>query len=116
MLRITVEADAGTIKLRLEGRLAGPGLQELERCWHKSRTLPRKLVRYVDLAGVTFIDAAGSACLATMYRQGAEFIAADCMTKEIVAKITHSSLPDESKIASAIEPRRNPFQYLKQEF
>jgi anti-anti-sigma regulatory factor len=87
MLRITVEVDAGTIKLRVEGRLAGPGLQELKRCWQESLTLPRKLVRYVDLTGVTFIDSVGMASLAIMYRQGAEFIVADCMTKEIVAEI-----------------------------
>jgi anti-anti-sigma regulatory factor len=43
----------------------------------------------VDLTGVTFIDAAGKACLAAMHRQGAEFIAADCLTKSIVAEITH---------------------------
>jgi hypothetical protein len=99
MLRITSEIGDRAIKLRLEGRLAGPGLQELEGCWQKYLTLPRKLVRYVDLTGVTFIDSAGTACLATMYRQGAEFIATDCMTKEIVAEIGHSSLSEGSEIA-----------------
>jgi hypothetical protein len=115
MLRITVEVDAGTIKLQLEGKLAGPGLQELERCWQESPTLPRKLMRYVDLTGVTFIDSAGTTCLATMHRQGAEFIATDCMTKEIVAEITHSSLAEGSGIAPTIGPKRNPFPFLTEE-
>jgi hypothetical protein len=47
----------------------------------------------VDLTGVTFIDDAGQACLATLYRQGAEFIAVDPLTKSIVAKISQGSLP-----------------------
>jgi hypothetical protein len=36
---------------------------------------------------VTFIDDAGKTCLAAMYRQGAELVAADCLTKDIVAEI-----------------------------
>ena len=36
---------------------------------------------------MTFIDDAGKTCLAAMYRQGAEFVAADCLTKDIVAEI-----------------------------
>ena len=47
----------------------------------------RNSILRVDITGVTFIDEAGKACLAAMYRQGAEFLAADCMTKDIVAEI-----------------------------
>ena len=43
---------------------------------------------------MTFIDAAGEACLAAMHRQGAEFVAADCLTKAIVAEITQQPVPD----------------------
>ena len=43
-----------------------------------------------DLTEVTSIDAAGRACLAAMHRQGAEFIAADCLTKAVVAEIIGS--------------------------
>ena len=46
-----------------------------------------------DLAGVTCIDAAGKAYLAAMHRQGAEFVAADCLTKAIVAEITKAPIP-----------------------
>jgi hypothetical protein len=37
---------------------------------------------------VTFIEEAGKACLAALHHQGAEFVAADCLTKAIVAEIT----------------------------
>jgi hypothetical protein len=42
----------------------------------------------VDLTGVTYIDAAGKVGLAELYEQGAEFIAADALTKAIVAELT----------------------------
>jgi hypothetical protein len=47
----------------------------------------------LDLSGVTYADAAGEACLAAMHRQGAVFIAADVLTKGIVAEIVHGTLP-----------------------
>ena len=57
----------------------------------------RKPIVRVDLTGVTFIDAAGQACLAAMHRQGAEFIAPDCLTKAVVAEITQPPLPRASQ-------------------
>ena len=53
-----------------------------------------KPVLRFDLTGVTFIDAAGRACLAAMHRQGAEFIAPDCLMKAAVAEITQTTGPD----------------------
>jgi anti-anti-sigma regulatory factor len=70
--------------------------------------MQRKLVRCVDLTGVTFIDSAGKARLAAMYRQGAEFIAADCMTKEIVAEIARLSLAEGSELAPTTKPQGVP--------
>jgi hypothetical protein len=43
---------------------------------------------------VTFIDAAGQACLAALHRLGAELVAADCLTKAVVAEITQTPGPD----------------------
>ena len=43
---------------------------------------------------VTFIDAAGQACLAALHRQGAEFVAADCLMKAVVAEITRTPVSD----------------------
>ena len=47
----------------------------------------RRPILRVDLTGVTFIDDAGKACLAAMHRQGAEFVAADCVMEDVVAEI-----------------------------
>jgi hypothetical protein len=46
------------------------------------------------VTGVTFVDAAGKAYLAAINRLGAEFVAADCLTKAIVAEITKAPIPD----------------------
>ncbi len=87
MLRINVEVSHHVVTFRLEGSLTGPWLQELEDCWQRSFACQQGPIRLIDLTGVTFIDAAGNACLSAMHRQGAGFIAADCMTKAIVSEI-----------------------------
>jgi anti-anti-sigma regulatory factor len=90
MLRITVHDKPGSLTFHLEGRLAGPWVRVLEECWQGTLARQRKPILRVDLTGVTFIDAAGQACLATMHRRGAEFVAADCLTKAVVAEIIGS--------------------------
>jgi anti-anti-sigma regulatory factor len=87
MLRITVHDNPQALTFQLEGRLAGPWLRELEECWQRTLARKRKPILRVDLTGVTFIDDAGKTSLASMHRQGAELVAADCLTKEVVAEI-----------------------------
>ncbi len=88
MLRITVHDEPGALTFQLEGRLVGPWVQVLEECWQTARARPREAILRVDLTGVTSIDAAGRAFLAALYRQGAEFVAADFLKKAVVAEIT----------------------------
>jgi anti-anti-sigma regulatory factor len=87
MLRITLQDKPGAVTFQLEGRLAGPSVRLLEECWQTTLAGQRKPTLRVDLTGVTSIDAAGRACLAAMHRRGAEFIAADCLTKAVVDEI-----------------------------
>jgi ABC-type transporter Mla MlaB component len=94
MLRITIHENRQDLTLQLEGKLAGPWLREVEESWQSAlESRPNSVLR-VDLTSVTHVDAAGKACLAAMYRQGAEFIAADCLTKAIVAEISQSPPPE----------------------
>src|SRR5580704_15498527 len=93
MLRITIHDNLQAFTFQLEGRLAGPWLRELEECWNSAFNQQRKPILRVDLTEVTFIDDAGKACLAAMHRQGAELVAADCLTKDIVAEITQKWKP-----------------------
>ncbi len=87
MLRITAIDSPRALTFRLEGRLEGPWVRELEECWRSTLNGPSQVSVCVDLTGVTFIDAAGKARLAEMHEQGAEFIAGDCVTKAVVAEI-----------------------------
>ena len=91
MLRITVHDEPGSLTFQLEGGLAGPWVRVMEECWQSALARRRQSVVRVDLTGATSIDAAGRACLAAMHREGAEFIAADCLTKAVVAEIICSS-------------------------
>jgi anti-anti-sigma regulatory factor len=87
MLRITIHDNQESLCFQLEGRLAGAWVKEVEQCWQSTLAQKRKPILRVDLTGVTFIDEAGKVCLAAMHRRGAELVAADCLTKEIVAEI-----------------------------
>lgn len=93
MLRITTRDVPGTLTLRLEGRLSGPWVRELEECWRGALARRREPALCIDLTEVTSIDAAGRDCLETMHHQGATFIAADCLMKAVVAEITQASSP-----------------------
>jgi hypothetical protein len=94
MLRITVHDEPGALTFQLEGKLAGQWVRVLQECWEDTLARqPRPALR-VDLTGVTFIDAAGRAYLAGMHRQGAGFVAADCLTNAVVAEITQTPIQD----------------------
>ena len=92
MLRITTHDNSGRLTFQLEGKLAGPWVQELEACWRKKIAGLRQPVVYVDLTGVTFIDAAGKEFLAALHVYGAQFVAAGCAMKAILAEVTGTPL------------------------
>jgi anti-anti-sigma regulatory factor len=94
MLRITIHDSPEGLTVQLEGRLAGPWVREAEECRQRTLAGRRGITVRVDLAGVTFIDGAGKAYLADMHRQGAEFVAADCLTRAVVAEITKAPISD----------------------
>jgi len=85
MLKITIDIEGKRANLELEGRLAGPWVQELRDCWPRARSAERQI--NVVLKQVTFIDGAGRQLLAEMHRQGAVLAAEGCMTKAIVEAI-----------------------------
>ena len=88
MMRITIDDGPRVLTFRLEGRLEGVWVQELESSLESSLARRSDSTVRVDLTGVTFIDAAGKRSLANMHKRGAEFMAADCLTKAIVEEVT----------------------------
>ena len=85
MLKVTTQNAEQTVTLKLEGKLAGPWVQEVTRVWVDTARSPRGYV--VDLTSVTFVDTTGRALLATMSQRGATFIATDCLMRTIVDEI-----------------------------
>ena len=63
MLRISTDTTPQATIIKVEGRLAGPLVLELEHIWHKVRARDLLAPIIVDLCGVTFIDAKGKEVL-----------------------------------------------------
>ena len=88
MLRVTVE-DLGTaLRLKVEGRLAGAWVPELEQSW-------RTLIRHspgvslaVDLTDTEFVDLAGTYLLSLLYRSGVQLRANSLYMKNVIDEIT----------------------------
>jgi ABC-type transporter Mla MlaB component len=106
MLRITVHENLESLTFQLEGKLAGAWVGAVEECRQGTLAGRRWPALRFDLTGVTYIDAAGKAYLADMHRQGAEFVAADCLTKAIVAEITKAPIPTVSVRRTKAKARR----------
>jgi hypothetical protein len=92
MLKVTTTDQDRTITLKLEGRLAGPWVQEVSRVWMDTAQCSW-VGCVIDLRSVTFIDNPGRALLADMSRSGAQLIATDCLTRNIVDEIQREFRP-----------------------
>jgi anti-anti-sigma regulatory factor len=91
MLRVTIEEDTSLITFKLEGRIAGEWVDELERAWLAGDDLGR-LIR-VDLSGVTFVDVEGKKLLGRMFERGSSLYARDCMNRSIIEEIKRKGKP-----------------------
>jgi anti-anti-sigma regulatory factor len=74
MLKITLHDSAGEFRLKLEGRLAGAWVRELELCWRTASSTTNGRRTVVDLADVDFVDPSGEETLGKMHAEGVELI------------------------------------------
>jgi anti-anti-sigma regulatory factor len=91
-LKITIDENTDAATLRLEGRVVGPWVAELERTWQSLiRSLgTRKLS--IDLRGVTHMSSDAREILSEMHSQtGAQFIADSPMTKHFAEEARRRS-------------------------
>jgi len=91
MLRITLVSEAELTVLRLEGKLSGPWVSELKRCWDQ---LPGKTARQpvaVDLSEVTYVSPEGKALLKSIWRQGANLESDSLLTRFMVSELRGGS-------------------------
>ncbi len=73
MLRVTEDETPDGMVIKVEGRLAGELVNEVERTWNKASPAGRAKHVVVDLCGVTFIDPQGKELLRRIHREGALF-------------------------------------------
>ncbi|BFU94757.1 MAG: conserved protein of unknown function [Nitrospira sp.] len=104
MLKITEQTAEGTesMSLLLEGRLAGPWVEEVDSYWRRLDDNQRRGT-VINLSGVTFVAAEGKALLTRMWKTGARFVAAGCLMRCLVDEITgaaaETSCAHEKKIS-----------------
>jgi anti-anti-sigma regulatory factor len=82
-VKVTIDQrDGEAVTLKIEGRLFGLSVPELQRAWQELAPSLGSRRLSVDLRGMTFIDATGKRLLAEIHDQtGAEFVADTPLTK-----------------------------------
>ncbi len=88
MLRITIHNEAVTTRFVLEGKLAGPWVEELQKCWQAALIAAPDDAFHLHLADVFFVDEAGQALLAALHRQGVTLTAKGLMAEAVVEAVT----------------------------
>jgi anti-anti-sigma regulatory factor len=76
MLRISIHEAQDIVTLRLEGRLIGAWVGEVERCWRRAITGLDERRVVIDLTAVSFVDPAGAALVSKMQEEGFRLIGA----------------------------------------
>ena len=87
MLRITTNNGSDVTHFIVEGKLAGPCVCELEKCWQSMISQDSSSGVVVDLTSVTFVDESGKALLSRMSEEGTRFVATLLMPKAIIKEI-----------------------------
>ena len=87
MLRITIHEKPRVTTLIIEGKLLGPWVKELEKCWESVLAAEAERAMLVNLAAVTFIDYEGRELLTRMRRLGVRLESAGLVMDAIVGEI-----------------------------
>jgi anti-anti-sigma factor len=84
MLRAEMQDGENALTVRLEGRFAGKGAEEVRMLMTRCNS-EKELV--VDLTDVTFIDSVGEAVLSFLSRLGAKFVALDAYMLDVCERL-----------------------------
>jgi ABC-type transporter Mla MlaB component len=90
MLRITEQRAPDRIVLRLEGRLSGDWVRQVDWSWRGADASGHGASIWIDLTDVCRVDAAGEALLARMHHAGVRFVTRGCAMRELVHEIQGS--------------------------
>jgi anti-anti-sigma regulatory factor len=87
VFRIHIHDRDGATSFVLEGRLVGPWVRELEKCWQRALAAEPRGSILVNLADVSFVDSDGIDLLTRMCRQGVRLESTGIMMNSIVEQI-----------------------------
>jgi hypothetical protein len=89
MLKITLEEKPTVVTIRLEGRIAGPWVAELQKVWHSVRPSLDSKTLEIDLRDVVFIDADGRRLVNEIHKAtGVQFQTNSLMIDSLIRKAT----------------------------
>jgi ABC-type transporter Mla MlaB component len=91
MLRINIEERVQFTRFRLEGKLTGDWVMELERTWIRSKSANQAKCFKVDLSGVAFVDEKGRALLARLVSDGVELEADNPLMRSVIVRAMEQS-------------------------
>lgn len=93
MLRITIHDQPRVTSFVVEGKLVGPWVKEMEKCWDSALAADPSKALLVNLDAVTFIDSEGRALLSRMRRQGVKLLSRGVLINMILAEIEAEEMP-----------------------
>ena len=87
MLRIHLEAKCESVTIRVEGRIAGDWVDELEKCCREvlARQQNRRVI--IELDEVIIVDARGEALLQHMHQAGVALTGRGMHSQDLVERI-----------------------------
>ena len=97
MLKITIHDSAAECRFRLEGRLTGPWVTELEMSWQTAASTTSGRRTAADLREEEFVDDAGRALLERMHEAGVRLTADTPVMKDLLREITGHTPAAESR-------------------
>jgi anti-anti-sigma regulatory factor len=96
LLRITRISEPDAITLKLEGKLAGPWVEELQKTWRSVKETAGDQAFVVDLNDVTYIDEPGERLLRQMHTVGTVLVAEGPYMSQRLLRITRKKRRSQS--------------------
>ena len=102
MLRITIQDDPKVVTMRLEGKIVGPWVEELNRSWQALMPALNSRPFCIDLREVAFVDDQGKQLLHEMYRKNKADFVADSPLTRYFAEEARQKPPKAEKVEKGV--------------
>lgn len=97
MFRIHISRANESTSFTIEGKLTGPWVRELERCWLAELSAEPTKPIVVNLTAVSFVDADGRELLTQMRRERTTLVVRGCLMKALVEDVESRLTGEKSK-------------------